>query len=324
MEKIKWGIIGAGRIAEKFASDLKHTEDGELTAVASTSSERASDFAKRHGAAFSFGSYDELFSVPLDVVYVATPHTYHAAHTLLCLNHGVGVMCEKPFAMNASEVASMIKMAKEKKIFLMEAFWTRFLPSTLKTLELIESGAIGNILSVHADFGFKADYNEEGRAFNPKLGGGAFLDIGIYPAFLSLLLLGYPSEICAKSLFAPTGVDLSTSFIYKYENNSIAVLDCTFGANTPCLAFINGDLGRIEISRKFHESRQIKLVLNNGTEKIFDFPRETFGYNYETEEVHRCIKNNQIESEILPLSFSENLIKLLDATRAAANISYNL
>lgn len=323
MEKvIKWGILGAGRIAEKFASDLNKTSNCVLVAVASTSRERAEDFYRRHGAQFFFGNYEELFSVELDVIYIATPHNFHAQHTLLCLKNKVGVLCEKPFAMNEMEVTEMIALAKKNETFLMEAFWTRFLPTTIKALQLINAGAIGKIITLHADFGFLATFDPEGRAFNPLLGGGAYLDIGIYPTFLSLLLLGYPSSIKASSVFASTGVDLTTSFIYRYDNESTAVLNCTFGGNTNCEAQIYGDKGKIIINSRFHEANSITLILNSGEIEKFDYPRDTFGYNFEIEEVNSCLREGKTESDILPLSFSKKLIHLLDKTREQAKIIY--
>ncbi len=320
--EIKWGIIGAGRIARKFAADLLQTPNCVLHAVASTSLERAHLFATEFNARFAFGAYKEIFSSGIDVIYIATPHSHHKEHTVLCLNNNTPVLCEKPFAMNELEVFEMVNLAKSKKIFLMEAIWTRFLPSTQKTLEIITQNKIGKIVTLQADFGFKAHYDEIGRVFNPKLGGGALLDIGIYPAFLSLLILGYPSQILATSIFAKTGVDFTTSFIYKYDNSATAVLNCTFGAETSNEAHIFGEKGKIIIKGRFHEAKTIIFVATDGETETFEFPRETFGYNYEIEEVNNCLRNSKIESDILPLSFSKKLIHLLDKTREAAKIVY--
>ncbi|MCP9769697.1 gfo/Idh/MocA family oxidoreductase [Lacihabitans sp. LS3-19] len=322
-ETIKWGILGAGRIAAKFAADLNKTPGCELLAVASTSLERAQEFALEYNGKHAFGSYQELFSTEIDVVYVATPHTSHKEHTLLCLNNNVGVLCEKPFAMNQGEVDEMIQLAKEKGLFLMEAMWTRFLPTTLKAQSLIAEGKIGNIKTIAADFGFKAEFDPKSRLFDPKLGGGAFLDIGIYPAFLSLLFLDYPSKILAASIFAPTNTDETTSFVYRYDNESTAVLNCTVKSNTDCEARIYGDMGSIKLNRKFHMATSLTLMDVDGNEvETFDYPRDTFGYNYEIEEVNKCIANKQTESELMPLSLSLKLIHLLDKTREAATIVY--
>jgi predicted dehydrogenase len=320
---IKWGILGAGRIAAKFASDINKTPNCVVHAVASSSLEKAQQFALDHQGKLAFGNYHELFTSGVDVIYVATPHTFHKQHTLLCLENNIPVLCEKPFGINEPEVLEMIKMAREKKIFLMEAMWTKFLPSSLKTLELINSGLIGKIKTIDANFGFKAVFDEHSRLFNPTLGGGAFLDIGIYPAFLSLFLLGYPSKISASSIFAPTGTDETTSFIYQYDNETTALLNCTVGANTNCEANIYGEKGSITIHGRFHEAQEISVKSNDTDElQTFSFPRNTFGYNYEIEEVNACLRAGKIESDILPLSFSQKLIHLLDKTREAAQIVY--
>lgn len=325
MEKnqtIRWGIIGAGKIAAKFASDLSTSETGKLVAVASTSLERAQEFALKYNAEYAFGSYKEIFSVEIDAIYVATPHTFHKEHTLLCLNNSVAVLCEKPFGMDESEVIEMIDLAKEKSIFLMEAMWTRFLPTTLKTLELIQSGAIGEVVTIHADFGFRTEFDPNSRLYNMKLGGGAFLDIGIYPAFLSLLVLGYPTGIQATSTFSETGSDITTSFIYTYDNHATSVLNCTVASETLSEAIIYGSRGHIKLHKRFHEARKLTLVDSEGKEQVFDFSRETFGYNYEIEEVNRCLTQGKTESSMMTHQLSLQLIHLLDKTRAAAGIKY--
>lgn len=323
IKTIKWGILGAGKIAAKFASDLNKTNGIDLVAVASTSLERAQQFALNHHVRHAFGSYEELFNVDIDVVYVATPHTYHKEHTLLCLSKGVGVLCEKPFAMDEIEVNEMVATARKNQVFLMEAMWTRFLPSTFKVQSWIAEGRIGNIKTIHADFGFKAAFDEKSRLFNPSLGGGAFLDIGIYPAFLSLLLLGYPSKISASSIFSQTGTDETTSFIYQYDNQSTAVLNCTVVAHTDCDARIYGENGSIKMHGRFHEATRLTLYTLEGVEvETLEFQRDTFGYNYEIEEVNDCLRNGQIESTIWSLADSNKLIHLLDKTREVAKIVY--
>jgi predicted dehydrogenase len=320
---IKWGILGAGKIAAKFASDLNKTHGCELVAVASTSLSRAQQFAISHGAKHAFEGYGALFGVELDVVYVATPHTYHKEHTLLCLNNGVGVLCEKPFAMDEAEVDEMVKLAKTKKLFLMEAMWSRFLPSFLKVKSSIEEGRIGEIKTIAADFGFQAVYDEKSRLFNPELGGGAFLDIGIYPAFLSLFLLGYPSKIMAASIFAPTGTDETTSFIYQYDNQATALLNCTVGAYTDCEARVYGSKGSIQMHGRFHEATRITFFGSEGEElETLEFPRDTFGYNYEIEEANECLRKGLTESPNWSLADSNKLIHLLDKTREVAKIVY--
>lgn len=317
MLTIKWGIIGIGKIADKFTQDLATVEGCELYAVASTNLDRAKAFAEKHNAAFAFGSYEEIFNAPdLNVVYIATPHILHAECTKLCLERGIAVLCEKPFAMNEIEVSDMIAVAKENNTFLMEAMWTRFLPATQKVLELVESGAIGEIKTLHADFGFKADYEPERRLFNPQLGGGALLDIGIYPAYFALLLLGYPSDIKAFSTIGKTGVDETTSFIFQYDNNATAVLNCTILADTNTDAWIYGTKGKIQVASRFHESRKVILFPKDEPPQEFNFDRETRGYDFEIREVNRCLNEGLKESPLMPLKMSRKLIHLLDKIRA--------
>ena len=324
MEKqIQWGIIGIGSIAEKFAHDLAFVPDATLVAVASNSMDRAENFAKKHGAKFFFGSYEEIFSVPLDVVYIATPHHDHARCTQLCLDHGVGVLCEKPFAMNLAEVQGMVQKAREKNVFLMEALWTRFLPTTLQVLEWIAEGKIGEIRTIHADFGFNAEsFDPNRRVLNKELGGGAFLDIGIYPAFISYLLLGYPERIAAVSTFGSTGVDMSTAFSYAYPSGATASLNCTFRTKTLTECHIFGTKGYIRMHGRFHEATQVTLFPNEGEPITKTFERLTHGYDFEAHEVGKCLQKNATESALWTLDHSLDLIKLLDQSRKAAGIHY--
>lgn len=319
---VRWGIIGIGRIAEKFAQDLNLLENVELVAVASKTLERAQEFAVKYHALHAFGNYQDIFSQDLDVIYVASPHVFHKDMAILCLQNNVGVLCEKPFAMNEEEVLEIVNMAKEKSLFLMEALWTRFFPSIEKTLEIIASGRIGKIKTLQADFGFPAEYLPEGRLFNRNLGGGALLDIGIYPAFLALLVLGYPSKITANSIFSDTSVDVTTSFIYQYDNEATAVLNCTIAGPTPTEAIITGEYGYIKLSSRFIDCREITIVDKDRNSETITFDNKGLGYHYEIEEVNNCIRLGLTESPKLPLKFSLKLIHLLDKTREKADIVY--
>ncbi len=322
---INWGIIGVGKIAEKFATDLKAVSNAQLLAVASSSSlDRAKDFAERYNAPYFYDSYESIFQTPdLDVIYIATPHTLHAQNTLLCLKHKMPVLCEKPFAMNLKQVQRMVEAARENDTFLMEAMWTRFIPAIQKTIDLIAENRIGKVKSVHADFGFAAPHLPEKRLLNPALGGGALLDIGIYPAYLSLLILGYPSDIQAISNFGSTGIDQTTSFVLGYKNEATAVLSCTLNARTRTEALIYGENGYIHIEGRFMEAKKITLHETDKNPVVFDFPRETFGYNFEIEEVNNCLQEGKKQSDKMPLSMSVKLISLLDEIRQKAGIIYD-
>ena len=199
---INWGIIAPGKIAQKFASDLKLVEGANLLAVASRDETRAKEFALEYNAQKHYGSYLDLVKDPdVDVVYIASPHPFHFEQSLLCLNHGKHVLCEKPMCMNVQEVKQLIDVAQSKNLFLMEALWTRFIPSFVKCKNLVEQGEIGEILYIQADFGFRAEYDVQRRTFNKELGGGSLLDIGIYPVFFALEIAGKPWEIKATGIF---------------------------------------------------------------------------------------------------------------------------
>jgi predicted dehydrogenase len=323
MRKIRWGILAPGHIARGFAAGLKVTDNAELYAVASRSYDKAAAFAHEFGFQKVYGSYAELANDPdVDVIYVATPHHLHFENTLMCLQKGKPVLCEKPFTINSKQLEILVKTARENKVFLMEAIWTRFLPGILKTLELINEGQIGQIKILNADFGFKGNYDPESRLFNPFLGGGGLLDIGIYPVFLSLLILGYPKEIQAVAVKAPTGVDESMSISLSYESGALANLHCTFKAHTNTDANIYGDKGKIHLKHQWIRANEMVFTRNDENPIELNFPSRAKGYEYEAEEVMRCLEIGLTESPILGLNFSLQLMKLLDAIREKCNIVY--
>ena len=324
MSKIyNWGIIGLGKIANKFAQDLADHENSKLHAVASRSIDRAKAFAENYKAPHHFGNYQDLLSCPdLDIIYIATPHVQHWENTLMCLNAKIPVLCEKPFAMNTQQVQQMTALAKEKQTFLMEAIWTRFSPSMKKALEIIDQGLIGEVLSLKADFGFKAPFDPEKRLFNPDLGGGSLLDIGIYPVFLALLVLGKPSAIKAFAKIGPTKVDEECGILFQYESGKIAHLHSTLINATKTEAFIYGSKGTIHLHSQWHRPTNITLIREGERPEEFQLEKSGFGYGYEIEEVVKCLSEGKTESELLPLSFSEDLMDLLDKIRIEAGIHY--
>ena len=324
MEKtVNWGILGLGAIAHKFAEGLKYVKNAKLYAVGSRDREKALQFAKKYKAQKYYGSYEELASGPeIDIIYIATPHTLHCENTLLCIRNKKSVLCEKPFAINSGEVKRMINSAKENNVFLMEALWTRFLPHIKKTLALINSGNIGEPRILSADFGFRADYNPAGRLFNLALGGGSLLDVGIYPVFLSLLLFGKPDEITACANIGKTGTDENCGIIFKYNDGKMAILYSTLISYTPISAEIHGSKGTIKINPKWFTPTDIMISEGLKKPENVKIKHVGNGYNYEAEEATRCLMNKQIESGIMPLSFSLELINTLDKIRKACGIYY--
>lgn len=318
-----WGIIGPGKIAHQFAQDLQKVSGAKLSAVASRSAERAADFAREYDAAYAYGSYEEILTCPkLDVVYIATPHTSHAELTRMCLAAGVAVLCEKPWAMNTRQAEAMVELARAQQVFLMEAIWTRFLPTTRRILELLSAGVIGEVEGIKADFGFRAKFDPSSRLFDPALGGGALLDIGLYPAFLATLLLGEPAEVVARARKGPTGVDVDTGFVLAYADGRLAHLHCTLLATTKTEAFIYGTEGTLHWHGRWHEPTHFSVLRPGKGPENFFFEYDTHGYSYEAAAVQEALAQGWTEHPDLPLDFSLRLTRVLDAIRAASGIKY--
>lgn len=323
-KKYNWGIIGLGNIAHKFAEDLLLVEDANLFGVASRNSEKAKSFSGKFRADKYYGTYQELADDPqIDVVYIATPHPFHFENTMMCLEAGKAVLCEKAFGMNSSEVEQMIAKAKEKNLFLMEALWTRFIPATEEMIALLNKGLIGDLKTVRADFGFKAEFDADKRLYNKKLGGGALLDIGIYPVFLSLLTLGKPKEIKALAQMSSTGIDENIMMLFNYPNKKSAILDASLVATTPVEAWLHGDKGSLKMHRNFHHTEEISYYKGSDLVENYRFKYIGNGYYHEIEEVIKCLKTGKTESEKIPHSFSLDLIKTLDRIREIIGLRYD-
>ncbi len=323
-QPIRWGILACGGIARKFADDLTHAKNGHLAAVSSRDIKRAQEFASHYDSRVkAFGSYEAMLSSgEIDVVYIASPHGLHYEHTMLCLEAGIPVLCEKAFAINSKQVAAMIAKAREKKLFLMEALWTRFHPSIAKLQEIIASGVIGEIKHVVADFGFKAEYDEEARWFNPHLTGGSLLDIGIYPLFISKLLLGQPLEMKATGVMAPSGVDMNCSIATKYASGATASLFSTFAAQTDTTCTVYGTLGKIYMHPRFHETKGMTLTIYGGEETVMETERLGWGYSYEADAVQEDLHAGRTENAWMTHQFSQELMGLLDEIRSQIGLTY--
>ncbi|MDX1753558.1 MAG: Gfo/Idh/MocA family oxidoreductase [Salinimicrobium sediminis] len=321
-EKIKWGIIGPGKIARKFATSLKFIEDAELYAIASRNHERAAAFAEEMGIKKFYSSYETMLEDPaVDIIYVATPHSFHHPHTLLCLNAGKPVLCEKPFALNRQEVEEMIVAARKRNVFLMEAMWTIFLPHIGYVKEIIDSGKFGKVKTLKADFGFDTPFDAEGRLFLKSLGGGSLMDIGIYPVFLALHLLGTPEEIKATAKLGKTGIDERCDIIFKYSGDTTALLKSSIIEKTPTLAVIELEAASIKISPNWYEPTAVSITSKKGTEtKIFE--AASFGYEFEARHVQEMLRQNKTESEIMSFDKSLELISILDKIRKQIGLEF--
>jgi len=324
--KIRWGILGCGRIARKFAADLRLVADADLTAIASRNKETLELFAKDFPCKHLHNDYEALAgNNEVDVIYVATPHSHHYEHTLLCLNHNKAVLCEKAFAINSRQAKEMIKTAKERNVFLMEALWTKFLPHYKKLQELLQQQALGDIKSILVNFGFKTSGNSPQRLFDPLLGGGTLLDIGIYNVFITLSILGKPDAIEATMTPAPTGVDEQITVLFKYNSGAMAQLFSSFATNLPTQAEINGTGGCITLTTRFYEpSATIQLSKKIPYEReIIPFEKEAgFGYQYEARHVNECLKKGLTESPVMTHADTLLLMEILDSIRMKAGIKY--
>ena len=323
---IRWGIMGCGRIARKFAADLRFAADNELVAVGSRSRENATAFAADFPVAHIHDSYEALAeNKNVDVIYVATPHNLHFENTLLCLNNNKAVLCEKPFAMNLAQASMMIKVAREKRLFLMEALWTKFLPHFIKTKEMVTSGEIGSIKSMLVNFGFRPVAPVPKRLFDPALGGGTIMDIGIYNVFMALSFLGKPDAIDAVMTPADTGVDEQCAVLFRYANGSLAQLFSTFSSDLATEADICGEKGRIRLTSRFYEpSTSIEFYPGKiDSKKEVDFDKEAgFGYQFEARHVAECLKKGWTESPVMTHEDSLLLMETLDKVRKIAGIKY--
>ncbi|RZS90671.1 Gfo/Idh/MocA family protein [Aquimarina brevivitae] len=319
---INWGILGCGKIAHKFAADLKHVPNTTLHAVASRTTENASQFAKTYSATTYYNDYQDLAADPkIDVIYIATPHVFHKEHALLCLKHKKAVLCEKPFAMHTEQVKEMISTASENQVFLMEALWTYFLPHYQYVLQLVKDKTLGEVKSLTADFGFKATFDPNGRLFNKALGGGSILDVGIYPIFAALTLLGAPDHIKANAVFGPTGVDEECTMLFTYASNQKASLYASITKQTTTEAIIAFEKGKIIINSRFHEPTDVSIITENNTiTKTFDYT--TNGYNYEAQHVSEMLRKGGMESNIMTFERSLELISILDEVRQCIDLNY--
>lgn len=322
-KKLRWGIIGLGKIAKKFAKDLQLSNNSVLYGVASRDISKAKAFAEQYRSDKYFGSYEEMAANPdLDIIYIATPHAFHMENTLMCLRSGKHVLCEKPLGMDSEEVKIMIDEAKRRNLFLMEAIWTRFVPATEYLIDLLNKKAIGDIIYTKADFGFRAELNFEGRVYNKSLGGGSLLDIGIYPIYLSMLTQGVPLKIDAMARMSPTKVDSFCAMLFDYGDKSKAMLESTFEAETPTTAMIYGTKGSIKVHNRFHHSEKLTVNIYNETTRDIDLKYIGEGYYHEIQEVCNCIINKQIQSQKLPLSESLQLSMIMDRVKDKIGLKY--
>jgi predicted dehydrogenase len=323
-EQIGWGILATGLIARIFAKDLALVPDAEIVAVGSRTQESADAFGDEFGVPRRHGSYQALVEDPaVDVVYIATPHPGHHATALAAIEAGKSVLVEKPFTMDAAEATDLIDAARAHDVFVLEAMWTRFLPHMVRIREILAAGTLGDIVSVTAEHGQYFDHDPEFRLFAPELGGGALLDLGIYPLSFASMVLGEPRQVTAVSDPAFTGVDAQTSMILQYDGVAQSVLTTTSYAVTENAAAINGTKARIEIAGTFYVPTTFTVVARDGEVlETYDEPVAGRGMQYQAAEVHRCLRAGHRESPTLPLSETLSIMQTMDEIRRQIGLTY--
>ena len=322
MSNFSWGILGPGGIARAFAKDLTYLEGHTVGAVGSRSLANAQVFANDFGGT-AYGSYEELVNdSTIDAIYVATPHPAHHDNVILALNSGKPVLCEKPFAVNAAEAQAMVDAASHNKVALMEAMWARFLPHYAKVREIIASGVLGPILSIHADHGQRLADQNIPRLVDPHLAGGALLDLGIYPISFAHMILGNPLSINSSAVMTDKGVDAQTSMIFTYESGAQSVLTTTMIEQTPCRAVVAGLHGWLEIDRTFYNPASMRVILNDGSVTQYPSTYTGHGLREQAESFKQLVQSGKLESEILSWQDTIDIMKTMDAVREQIGLKY--
>jgi predicted dehydrogenase len=311
---IRWGLLSTSAIARSFAEDVRRTDGAELAAVGSRSADSARRFAEEYGVSRAHGSYDELVSDPdVDVVYVSTPHALHRDGVLRCFSAGKPVLCEKALTLNARDAAELVQVARDKRLFFMEAMWMRCNPNIRALRELVSSGAIGEVTAAGADFGFVPDKPPEHRLFDPALGASALLDLGVYTTTFVWLVLGRPSAVRSAGVLSDRGIDLSCASVLSYAN-AVATSYCTMTAFTSRTAYVGGSRGHIDVPRFFHKPQEFTVTVDGQSER-HALPVRGNGYVDEIEEVQRCLRAGATESELVPLDDTVAILEVLDEMR---------
>jgi len=319
----RWGILAPGTIAHHFADGLQVVPDAELVAVGSRSIERAAAFARQYDIANVHGSYEDLVNDPaVDAIYVANPHNYHRDSAVLCLEHGKAVLCEKPFTVNSSGTQQIIEAARKAGVFAMEAMWTRFLPAMQQAKTWINDGRIGDVRIVDATFGFRGPWEPEGRLLNPRLAGGALLDVGIYVVSFAFWMTGKsPVSTCSQAHIGETGVDEQATILFRYDDGALAKLACGIRTQTQHSAAVYGTEGWIEFPQSFWNGTTAILHVGDQEER-FERPHMANGYEYEAMEVSRCLAAGMTESPVMPLEETLRIMRTMDFIRGQWGLVY--
>jgi len=320
----RWGILSTGKIAHKFAQDLAHVPEAQLVAVGSRNQASADEFGAQYNIPHRHDTYEALVNNPeVDVIYIGTPHALHYENSLLCLNAGKHVLCEKAFTLNAKQAKEVIALARQKNLFIMDAIWTRFMPSIFELRRILHEGIIGDVQMINCSFGFRPPYDPQERLFNPALGGGTLLDIGIYPIQLAFMVYGEkPQELISSAYLGETGVDERTSMIFRYSGGRFATLTTSFTNQMSNDAYIYGSKGYIHLQAPFWHTPNLSLYVTGQNPHLINKPLIGFGYAHEIMEVHACLDKNQTESQWMPLDETLAMMETMDTLRAQWGVKY--
>lgn len=321
-KKIRWGIIAPGSISVSFTEGMRAVSNSEIVAVASRDISRAEGFAKRFNIKKAYGSYEDITKdEEVDAVYIAAPHPYHKELSVMCLQHGKAVLCEKPATLNSEELQEVIQTAEKHNTFYMEAMWTRFLPAMREVKAMVEKGVIGEVKLLKADFSFRAPWDPEGRLLNRNLAGGGLLDVGVYViSFAKHIIEEAPATITSHAYIGKTKVDEQGAAILGYDDGKMALLNFGVRTETDHFAQIYGTEGYIKLPQ-FWGAKKILLV-KDGEEKVIEPDFIGNGYNYEIEEVNRCLRESKLQSDIMTWEFSQDVMKIMDTLRKQWNLKY--
>jgi dihydrodiol dehydrogenase / D-xylose 1-dehydrogenase (NADP) len=318
-----WGILGTGRIARSFAEALSHVDDARLVAVGSRNINTATEFAHEFNVENACSSYQEVCeNKDIDVVYIATPHSLHKENVLMCLHAKKSVLCEKPFTINASEAETIIQLARSKNLFLMEAMWTRYIPSIVKLRELLAENVIGDIQIMLAGGAFMPEFDPDFYLFNKELGGGVLLDAGVYLISMASMLFGKPLTIKALAGMSKSGVDEHDGYLLEHDSGALASMYVSLrGQSSPDVTLI-GSKGKIYLHPPVFCPSKITLNLYDGDETVLELPFEANGYQFQVMEVNRCIREGLTESELMPLDESLEIMRTMDEIRKQIKLKY--
>jgi predicted dehydrogenase len=316
---IRWGFLGAGGIAAAMAADLHHGNN-MLYAVAARDADRAAAFAARFGASHSHGDYRAVVEDPdVDIVYVATTHPFHRDQALMAIDAGKHVLIEKPLTLNAAHAREVVTAARDKGVFAMEAVWMRANPLILKAQEMVGKGIIGDVVSVHADFSIEVDFDPTHRLYDRANGGGALLDLGVYPMHFAWLFLGRPDTQQVLGTLSPTGSDATVALQWGYASGATAQLRCATTAFTPGRATIAGTTGSISVEPLFLNPERLVVTTSEGESRI---EGEDTAYGPQIEEVERCLREGLLESPLAPHADTIAILELIDQARAYLGVRY--